>query len=211
MSQKIPGGHRCCTKINGAAELEQTLQRLDSRRTSTCHNNMRKQRVESYVRYPSQLATHLNLWPMAHPTTPNIVPVVTVQPTIGEVVEDVESGLVESDNVWLSLYKTGEPSIHTKVNIGLDEQDRNTVTFACEDSDIAFSSQEKVSILIRTSSEGANREQSYRVSSTSLHLHNGKVYTPCQEYVDTKMASPPHVSVFITYSQKEMTSVAEEN
>lgn len=90
---------------------------------------------------------------MAQPPSPHVVPVVTVQPTIGEVVEDVKNGLVPSDKFWVSVYKAGEPSIHTKVNIELDEKDRDLVRFVCEDGGVAFEPDgrdDKVSIELPT-------------------------------------------------------------
>ncbi|KAJ3508057.1 hypothetical protein NMY22_g16734 [Coprinellus aureogranulatus] len=108
-----------------------------------------------------------------------MVPVVTVQPTIGEVVEDVRNGMVPSDKFWVSLYKTGESSVHTKVNVELDEKNRDLVRFTCEDAGVTFELQ-------------GTRNEGYRVSAASLNLFDVKVHTPCQEYIDTKTSGPPN-------------------
>jgi len=58
---------------------------------------------------------------------PFILPIATVQPDFLAVISDVREGLVPDDKFWLSCYKTGEPSVHGKVHITLDEVDRNLV------------------------------------------------------------------------------------
>jgi hypothetical protein len=58
---------------------------------------------------------------------PSKLPVVTVQPTFLEVIEEVRSGFVSSDTFWLSSYKSSEPSIHSKVRVTLDEVNRDVV------------------------------------------------------------------------------------
>lgn len=66
------------------------------------------------------------------------LPVVTVQPDFHQVITDVDQGLVPIDNFWVSCYKTGETSVHAKVDVELDEVDRSLVRFTPRDGDIEF-------------------------------------------------------------------------
>ena len=67
-----------------------------------------------------------------------IVPVVTVQPTASEIIEEVNDGVVPTDKFWVSCYKTSEPSIHTKIHVELDERDRNLIRLNPEDTSLDF-------------------------------------------------------------------------
>jgi proteasomal ATPase-associated factor 1 len=58
---------------------------------------------------------------------PTILPVITVQHDLLDVISDVDSGLVAFEDVWVSCYKTDEPSVHGKVRISLDDNDRSIV------------------------------------------------------------------------------------
>ena len=58
-----------------------------------------------------------------------VLPIVTVQTDFETIVNDVFSGFVPEDNFWLSCYKTGETSVHGKVRLALNEQDRNRVDY----------------------------------------------------------------------------------
>lgn len=64
--------------------------------------------------------------------SPLTLPVVTIQPTFPEVIQEVLDGIVPSDKFWVSCYKTPEPSVHAKVHAGLDEIDRNRVNLSAE-------------------------------------------------------------------------------
>jgi proteasomal ATPase-associated factor 1 len=54
---------------------------------------------------------------------PITLPVVTVQHDMLDVISDVDSGAAAMEDVWVSCYKAGEPSIHGKVRVSLDEAD----------------------------------------------------------------------------------------
>jgi hypothetical protein len=59
--------------------------------------------------------------------SPITLPVVTVQHDMLDVVSDVDSGLVAYEDIWVSCYKTDEPSVHGKVRLSLDDEDRSLV------------------------------------------------------------------------------------
>jgi len=62
------------------------------------------------------------------------LPVVTIQPSFTEVIQEVNDGIIPSEKFWVSCYKNSEPSVHAKVNVQLDEVDRNLLlTRAVED------------------------------------------------------------------------------
>jgi proteasomal ATPase-associated factor 1 len=58
------------------------------------------------------------------------LPVVTIQPTFPEVIQEVLDGIIPSDKFWVSCYKTSETSVHAKVHVELDEIDRNLVNIS---------------------------------------------------------------------------------
>jgi hypothetical protein len=64
------------------------------------------------------------------------LPIITVQPDFVTVIDDVHSGIIPSDTFWVSCYKTSEPSIHAKVDVELDENDRDLVRLLPKDGDV---------------------------------------------------------------------------
>jgi hypothetical protein len=70
-----------------------------------------------------------------------VLPAVSIQPTYREVVADVFEGAIPFENIWISCYKTGEPSIHAKANVVLDEKDRNAVRYSVSDGDFVVESE----------------------------------------------------------------------
>lgn len=58
------------------------------------------------------------------------LPVVTIQSTFKEVIQEVQDGIIPSDKFWVSCYKTSEPSIHAKVHVELDDVNRNLVNLS---------------------------------------------------------------------------------
>ncbi|KAI0300507.1 WD40-repeat-containing domain protein [Multifurca ochricompacta] len=59
--------------------------------------------------------------------SPVTLPTATIQDDFTTVLSEVHAGLIPSENIWLSFYKEGEPSVHGKVTITLHEQDRDRV------------------------------------------------------------------------------------
>lgn len=55
------------------------------------------------------------------------LPIATVQPDFESVISDVREGRIPEDSFWLSSYKTGEQSVHGRVQVTLDEVDRDLV------------------------------------------------------------------------------------
>lgn len=62
-----------------------------------------------------------------------ILPVVTVQHDFLSVISDVDLGRIASEDIWVSCYKIGEPSVHGKVRVSLDEADRSLVKVDARD------------------------------------------------------------------------------
>lgn len=69
-------------------------------------------------------------------SSPNVLPIVTIQPDFRDVVSEVHSGLLPSETIWISCYKTDCPSVHAKVNVVLDELDRNAINFEVREGDV---------------------------------------------------------------------------
>ena len=74
--------------------------------------------------------TFLRIKMTTQSVSPLTLPVVTIQPTFTEVIQEVLDGIIPSDKFWVSCYKTSETSVHAKVHVELDEIDRNLVNFS---------------------------------------------------------------------------------
>ena len=59
--------------------------------------------------------------------SPVTLPTATIQDDFTTVLSEVHAGIIPSENIWLSCYKDGEPSIHGKISVSLHEQDRDRV------------------------------------------------------------------------------------
>ena len=55
---------------------------------------------------------------------PLTLPYITIQHTLQLVISDVDNGLVEEEDIWLSCYHTGKSSVHGKVKVMLGETSR---------------------------------------------------------------------------------------
>ena len=64
---------------------------------------------------------------------PIVLPVSTIQNDFQDVIRDVLDGTVPDEKFWISCYKFGEPSVHGKAIVTLDENDRNLLTFQGQD------------------------------------------------------------------------------
>ena len=59
--------------------------------------------------------------------SPVTLPAATIQDDFTTVLSEVHAGIIPSENIWLSCYKDGEPSVHGKIAVSLHEQDRDRV------------------------------------------------------------------------------------
>jgi proteasomal ATPase-associated factor 1 len=55
------------------------------------------------------------------------LPTATIQDNFTTVLSEVHAGIIPSENIWLSYYKDGEPSVHGKIAVSLHEKDRDRV------------------------------------------------------------------------------------
>ena len=72
----------------------------------------------------------------AQSVSPLTLPVVTIQPTFPEVIQEVLDGVIPSDKFWVSCYKTSQTSVHARVLVELDEVDRNLVNLSPAEGDV---------------------------------------------------------------------------
>jgi proteasomal ATPase-associated factor 1 len=70
------------------------------------------------------------------PSSPMILPVITIDPTFPTVIQDVDNGVVPSETFWMSCYRTSHPSVHAKIQVELDEVDRNLVHLLPREGDV---------------------------------------------------------------------------
>ena len=59
--------------------------------------------------------------------SPVTLPAATIQDDFTTVLSEVHAGIIPSENVWLSCYKDGEPSVHGNIAVSLHEKDRDRV------------------------------------------------------------------------------------
>ncbi|KAF9442568.1 WD40 repeat-like protein [Macrolepiota fuliginosa MF-IS2] len=104
------------------------------------------------------------------------LPVVTVQRDFNDVVRDVDEGVVPVDTFWVSCYKSGESSVHAKVDVELDEVDRNLLRFRSKEGDVDFVKSDSVS--------------GYSIACRSLDIPPTAVVLPIQEYNDSERTNP---------------------
>ncbi|KAG2006284.1 ribosome assembly protein 4 [Coprinopsis cinerea AmutBmut pab1-1] len=105
------------------------------------------------------------------PPIPQVLPVVTVQPTLGEVLHEVQEGIIPLERVWISCYKNSEPSVHGKYIAVLDNVDRDLVTLSKEEPGIEFD-------FIGNGNHG----HEFKASCPSLGIPETKILLPSQEY-----------------------------
>lgn len=144
----------------------------------------------------------------AQPVSPMILPVITIQHTFPEVIQEVLDGIIPSDKFWVSCYKTSEPSVHAKVHVELDEINRNLVNLSpVEDAVEVLKAPSGVSVFlilsqvsfppISTSSMVCNLGMIYSssdylsVTRLEYHLFNDSPSSPyCAKHNRVLMASP---------------------
>lgn len=79
------------------------------------------------------------------------LPVLTVQKDFSDVVRDVDEGILPLDRFWVLCYKTGENSVHAKIEVELDEVKRDLLRFSAKEGDVEFVKTENVSVSMGTS------------------------------------------------------------
>ncbi|KAH9476650.1 hypothetical protein JR316_0010563 [Psilocybe cubensis] len=109
------------------------------------------------------------------------LPVVTIQHTFAEVIQEIQDGVIASENFWVSCYKKSETSVHAKINAELDEHNRNLVNLT--------TIEEKGDVEVSVGPTG-----NYRVTCKSLGIPPTEVVTPIQEYKDEERSNStrPH-------------------
>ena len=61
-----------------------------------------------------------------------ILPTVNVQPDLPAVVSDVHGAAIPQESVWVSCY--ARDSVHAKLNVVLDERNRDQINFVSDDN-----------------------------------------------------------------------------
>ncbi|KAJ3722090.1 WD40-repeat-containing domain protein [Lentinula guzmanii] len=129
---------------------------------------------------------------MSSSSSVHTIPIVTVQATFPTVANEVYSGVIPSETIWISCYDNSPPdarqltslgSIHAKVRVVLDDEDRERVVYQVREGDVHLS-------------ESARRDFGYvyTVSSPSLRIPLARLLFPVQEYADPERSNPqkPH-------------------
>lgn len=67
---------------------------------------------------------------------PITLPVVTIDPTYPNVIQDVFSGIVPTEKFWVSCYKASHPSVHAKIKAELHAKNRDLVVTSVDEGDL---------------------------------------------------------------------------
>ena len=130
------------------------------------------------------------------------LPVVTIQPSFTNVIQEVHDGIIPSETLWVSCYKDSEPSVHAKVSVELDEADRDLVLTRTVEGDVEVSKDFQgvsdsiefvLGILILTKKTKQKKKAYYSVACRSLGIPPTRIATPLQEYRDGDRANPTKV------------------
>ncbi|KAG8746098.1 hypothetical protein FRC10_006201 [Ceratobasidium sp. 414] len=65
--------------------------------------------------------------------TPTSLAQITVQVDALSVVKEIEDAVIEAEDIWVSCYETGKPSVHGKVRVAIDEEARDRCVFSGRD------------------------------------------------------------------------------
>lgn len=65
-----------------------------------------------------------------------ILPVITIDPSFPAAIQDVDSGIIPSETFWISCYRESQPSVHGRIEVELDEVDRNLVHLKPKNADV---------------------------------------------------------------------------
>lgn len=135
-------------------------------------------------------------------STPHVytLPIVTIQASFPTAVNEVYSAVIPSDDVWISCYDHSPSdsrqsgSLHARVRLELDEEDREKVVFRVREGDVRIKEADQHEF-----------NQVYIVSSLSLRVPPTKLLFPVQEYADPERSNPqkPHrITAFSLASDK---------
>ena len=72
-------------------------------------------------------------------TPPTILPYVALQHDFANVIADVRDGTIDSEDIYLSGYKSGSPCVHGKVNVYKDDDSREPQLESRDGVDLKFS------------------------------------------------------------------------
>ncbi|KZT25945.1 WD40 repeat-like protein [Neolentinus lepideus HHB14362 ss-1] len=109
-------------------------------------------------------------------SSPITLPVVTIQHTLQTVIDDVRSGLVTSEDIWISCYKLGSTSVHGKAKVSLAKTDGLRVNFEAADG-------------VEFNSLGGG---SYTAACPVLNIPPTRLIFPRQSMSDPDRADPRH-------------------
>ncbi|KZP34021.1 WD40 repeat-like protein [Athelia psychrophila] len=103
-----------------------------------------------------------------------VLPITTIQRDFLDVIADVHNGVVPSEAIWVSCYKTDCPSVHGKINVVLDEVDRDSVLLQVREGDVQLE----------------RNGVSYAVSCPSLEVNSTPVLLPSRQFADPEHTNP---------------------
>ncbi|CAE6496685.1 unnamed protein product [Rhizoctonia solani] len=111
-------------------------------------------------------------------TLPTSLPQVTIQADAFTAIEDVEQGVIENEDIWISCYDSSMPSVHGKVAVMISDEDRTQCAFKGRDGVQCERIQNTI----------------FAVSCPALHIDNRSIHFPTHvitlpEVTSTKTSS----------------------
>ncbi|KAF4569697.1 hypothetical protein EYR40_008677 [Pleurotus pulmonarius] len=121
---------------------------------------------------------------------PRILPITTIHPEFSSIIAETRSGVIPGDTFWVSCYKSGEPSVHGKVKVELDESDptREKVSFVGLDG-----------VEMNETMANGHANPKYSISCPALAIHDAPLALPYQEYADPQKSNPERPQRITTF------------
>ncbi|KAH8110137.1 WD40 repeat-like protein [Phellopilus nigrolimitatus] len=124
---------------------------------------------------------------MVSSDSPIILPIVSIQHDFQTVISDVYDGVVPEEDIWLSCYKTDEPSVHGKVRVALGEKGERG------SRDVELNSRDGVLLEKATRGQYTASCSSLAIPPTAIHVPR-KVVRDTEDNLKTKQISALSVS-----------------
>ena len=120
---------------------------------------------------------------------PITLPIAAIQHDFLSVVSDADSGLVESEDIWLSCYKADEPSVHGKVTVTLGETSRLLELHPRDGVGLSKNADGTKVSLMRSMLHLHTELTKYAVDCEGLGIHATALRTPRHTITDEALSS----------------------
>jgi proteasomal ATPase-associated factor 1 len=138
------------------------------------------------------------------PSSPIILPVITIDPTFPAAIQDVENGILPSETFWISCYRTSHQSVHAKIHVELDDDDRNLVHLKPREGDVELlqtcnGTMVSYTILLIELLLDLSSQRNYAAFCKPLSVPPTPLIIPTQKYLDAERSDAQRVSFYLSW------------